>query len=115
MPVIAFHGTADPIDPHDGGGPGYWGYGVEEALRNWARRNNEIQGGAEDRVSESVTKIWYPSRYGTADVVLYRIRGAGHVWPGNDFPFPPARFGVMNGEINATETMLDFFAHQALS
>lgn len=39
VPVIAFHGTADPVDPYDGHGQPYWTYSVPQAARDWARQN----------------------------------------------------------------------------
>lgn len=36
VPVISFHGTADPIDPYDGNGQAYWTYSVPVAAQRWA-------------------------------------------------------------------------------
>lgn len=33
VPVLAFHGTAGPIDPYSGHGQAYWTYSVPEAAR----------------------------------------------------------------------------------
>ena len=33
VPVIAFHGTADPVDPYNGNGQAYWTYSVPQAAR----------------------------------------------------------------------------------
>ena len=39
VPVIAFAGTADPVNPYPGGGAPYWQYGVPQALARWAEIN----------------------------------------------------------------------------
>ena len=36
VPVIAFHGTADPVDPFNGNGQAYWTYSVPVAAQRWA-------------------------------------------------------------------------------
>ena len=33
IPVMSFHGTADPVDPYNGHGQPYWTYGVADAAR----------------------------------------------------------------------------------
>jgi polyhydroxybutyrate depolymerase len=38
VPVIAFHGTADPIDPYNGHGQVYWTYSVPVAAQRWGRK-----------------------------------------------------------------------------
>ena len=38
VPVIAFHGSADPVDPFDGHGQPYWTYSVPTAARYWAKQ-----------------------------------------------------------------------------
>ena len=35
VPVVAFHGTADTVNPYDGGGQPYWTYSVPSAAAQW--------------------------------------------------------------------------------
>ncbi|HZM34759.1 MAG TPA: PHB depolymerase family esterase [Burkholderiales bacterium] len=114
VPVIAFHGTADPVNPCMGGGPAYWGYGVDAALRAWLERNRCPLQVSPERLAPSVVRYWFRSCDGTADVVFYRLEGAGHVWPGSGFAFPVERFGAMNAEVSATREMVAFFRRQAI-
>jgi polyhydroxybutyrate depolymerase len=104
VPVIAFHGTGDPINPYQGGGPGYWGYGVERALASWVERNRC----GEESVRANVAKRTWKSCDGATEVTLYRFDG-GHVWPGSSFAFPVERFGVMPHDIDATTVIFEFF------
>ena len=39
VPVVAFHGTADPVDPYDGNGQSYWTYSVPQAAADWAAQD----------------------------------------------------------------------------
>jgi polyhydroxybutyrate depolymerase len=80
MPVLAFHGTADPTNPYAGGGQPYWGTGVESALEGWASHNG-CGPRRESRVAPSVDQLAYGGG-SCSDVVLYRIDGFGHAWPG---------------------------------
>ncbi|MFF1732089.1 alpha/beta hydrolase family esterase [Streptomyces sp. NPDC058247] len=111
VPVITFHGTADLVNPYDGAGRPYWGYGTDTALAAWAHLDNCTQGPAATSVSEHVTKIAYGACRGGADVVLYRVAGGGHTWPGSDLDFGP--LGPVTQEIDATELAWQFFeAHR---
>jgi len=89
VPVIAFHGTADAIDPFAGHGEPYWTYSVPAAARLWAGQD---RCGASPQVtsgsSYSLTK--YVGCRGGAVVELYAIRGEGHEWPGGP-PMPAVR------------------------
>ena len=39
VPVIAFHGTADPVNPIGGSGQPYWTYSVSAAAKMWAQQD----------------------------------------------------------------------------
>jgi polyhydroxybutyrate depolymerase len=112
--VVAFHGTGDPINPYAGGGPGYWGYGIDVALKRWIARNRCRANPIRAAVAPDVERLTYPSCAGEAELTFYRLDGAGHVWPGSAFPFPPERFGTMADAVDATAVMLDFFARHRL-
>jgi len=113
VPVVAFHGTADPVNPYAGGGPGYWGYGVDAAVHAWAAQNRCAPEPTATRVSDSVLEVAHAGCEARAEVVLYRIAGGGHTWPGSRFRFPVDRFGTTTAEIDATERMVEFFARHA--
>lgn len=108
MPVIAFHGTRDPVNPYSGGGQDYWGYGIETAVHRWAALHR-CGTALETRLSDTVVRRAYADCNGDRDVVLYRVEGGGHTWPGSRFPFPEERFGPTSRDIDATTLMLEFF------
>jgi len=48
-----------------------------------------------------------------AEVVFYTIAGGGHTWPGGR-PLPEWIAGYTNMDINASETMWEFFQQYTL-
>jgi polyhydroxybutyrate depolymerase len=109
VPVIAFHGIADPVDPFNGHGQPYWTYSVPQAASRWAARD----GCASPR---TVTATGYTltdyagCQAGTA-VELYALAGEGHEWPGG--PLMPAAItkalGPQSDAVDANTTMWAFF------
>jgi polyhydroxybutyrate depolymerase len=108
VPVLAFHGTGDPVNPHAGGGPSYWGHGVEAAAAGWAANNG--CGGPPVRIAlgPGIDRLAHDRCVDGARVVLYELDGIGHVWPGSRFAFPEERFGRMSS-LDATALALEFF------
>jgi polyhydroxybutyrate depolymerase len=109
VPVIAFHGIADPVDPFNGHGQPYWTYSVPQAASRWAARD----GCASPR---TVTATGYTltdyggCQAGTA-VELYALAGEGHEWPGGP-PMPAAitkALGPQSDAVDANTTMWAFF------
>lgn len=101
VPVVAFHGTADTVNPYPGNTDLRWGYSVALAAQSWARFNRCTTGPAARPVSEHVTLLSY-SGCGAA-VNLYRVGGGTHSWPGS--PVDPSA----TQEIEANELSWAFF------
>jgi polyhydroxybutyrate depolymerase len=110
VPVIAFHGTADPIDPFNGHGEPYWTYSVPAAARLWAAQDKCA---ASPRVTtgHGYSLTSYAGCAGGAVVQLYAIRGEGHEWPGG--PAMPGEItsvlGPQSDALNANSLMWAFF------
>lgn len=119
MPMIAFHGTADPLVPYEGGA-----FGdplnpvkpvfpaVREWVERWARRNRCASSPIESSIVADVVRIEYPDCAAGAPVVLYVVRGAGHIWPGGKV-LPEWRVGRHSDSIDATRRMWAFFRDNA--
>jgi polyhydroxybutyrate depolymerase len=105
VPVIGFHGAADPINPYDGGGPSYWQTGVEQALEAW-RAHHGCGEPERERVTETCERRIY-RRDGITRLVFYRIDGAGHQWPGSAMDIGPA-FGPLERGVAATRLAWEF-------
>jgi polyhydroxybutyrate depolymerase len=125
VPVMAFHGTADPIVTYDGGGLNatriadaqYWKgnvpaglpqhRGVDDAMRNWAAHNGCDRRPVEERVAPEVRRRTW--KHCKAKTVLYIVDGGGHAWPGKPVPQFEASFGHATTQIDASTLSFDFF------
>jgi polyhydroxybutyrate depolymerase len=116
MPMISFHGTADPIVAYDGGrnpiGPGVFP-SVLTWTANWARRNQCGANPVDSLVAPDVTRREYTHCADSAAVVLYIVRGGGHQWPGGK-PMPEWLLGPASNGVDATSQMWAFFREHPL-
>jgi len=116
VPVIAFHGTADPVDPYNGHGQAYWTYSVPQAAADWAEQDQcDPAAGAESGSGYTLTE--YPACAGGAAVDLYSITGEGHEWPGGP-PVAKALSSVLGPQSNAVDAdslIWTFFAAHPLT
>jgi polyhydroxybutyrate depolymerase len=117
VPILTFHGTADPVDPYNGHGQAYWTYSVPQAAQDWATQDNCSPSAAVSVPAPGVTLTRYTGCGGGATVELYTISGEGHEWPGG--PHLPKSLtkvlGPQSTAIDADTVMWDFFAAHPLS
>jgi polyhydroxybutyrate depolymerase len=116
VPVIAFHGTADPICPYDGG-PSKLAGGSFPSVRDfyghWSQRNQCRLNPVESPVAGDVTRLQYSDCADESDVTLYTIKGEGHQWPGGKPIKARWLVGAYSSSIDATRLMWTFFrSHQ---
>ncbi len=131
--VLAFHGTADPIVPYEGGSyfaganaadvpdpaggttalgqlfGGLRAQPVDAAVANWAAFDGCGKPSTTTWVAVDVQHVTYPHCPAHGTVELYRVVGGGHTWPGA-IPVNFFRLGPTTGSIDATALMLRFFA-----
>ena len=112
VPVLEFHGTADPLVPYDGGGT------TEEPsvpdLRSPDGRPETSAPGSPQITFQSgdVACNSYVACAAGAVVTLCTVTGGGHTWPGG---MPEPLLGVTTTSISATDAMWTFFqAHPLL-
>jgi polyhydroxybutyrate depolymerase len=101
LPVLSFHGLADPQNPYDGHAPGRgaeWEESVPAALAGWAARNHCKSTVTLEDPAGPLSIMRYEGCEGGADVRLVRIDGLGHRWT--------------REEIDTTVEMWRFFARQ---
>jgi polyhydroxybutyrate depolymerase len=117
VPVIAFHGTADPVCPYNGG-PSKLGGGtfpsVPDFMAHWSRRNQCGPNPIVSAVAADVTRLQYTDCADDAGVVLYTIKGEGHQWPGGKRVAAGWMVGRYSRSINATRQMWAFFREHQL-
>lgn len=132
VPVVAFHGTADPFVPYNGGvGPaalklpapdgsgktlGQLGAGkqqrgpsIPQATTAWAKRNGCSTSPTDKTIAGDVTLISYACP-ADATVELYRVTGGGHAWPGSPVDRSLSKVvGRVTFSISANDIMWAFF------
>ncbi len=109
--ILAFHGTADPVDPYAGHGQAYWTYSVPQAAAYWAEQDGCSKTPATSKPDHGVTLSDYSHCDARVAVELYTIAGEGHEWPGGP-SLPPALthlLGPQTTAINANSVMWAFF------
>lgn len=123
--VMHIHGTEDRQAPFDGGQgvgnpltparPNF--QSVDHSLQQWIRANGcdsepkvtEMPDVADDGMTVT-KKTWGGGRVG-AEVVLIRVNGGGHTWPGISPPL--ATLGASTRDVSANDLMWAFFEKHA--
>lgn len=101
--VLAFHGTADRVNPFDGSGTERWDESVPDAAAAWARSLGLASEPTESSLTHDLTRMDFGDLRGAASVSLFVSRGAGHTWPGTPLPvFMRLILGRTSMDIDAT-------------
>lgn len=107
--VIAFNGTSDGITNYNGF-PGNF-RPITEVISSWANKNNCIVEAEEIQLpnivpndNSTVTKFRHIGCDAETEVVLMRINGGGHTWPGST----TIGLGNTNQDIKANDEIYDF-------
>jgi polyhydroxybutyrate depolymerase len=114
IPVVAFHGTADPVVPYgEGADAGVVVTGSNAGLpgaivnmANWAKNAGCATEKDVQRIDPDVEHWTYRECPGGNDVEFYKIQGGGHTWPGAAIDIP---LGPTTKTIDATDIALDWF------
>ena len=119
LSLLEIHGTSDPIVPYRGGritDDGGEALGAEATVELWAKTDRcrdcieipVVDGSAQDGCYPQCFE-WPRGKDGT-DVVLYRIIGGGHTWPGNPPRLLSSLFlGKVCLDFDASEVIWKFF------
>jgi poly(3-hydroxybutyrate) depolymerase/ligand-binding sensor domain-containing protein len=111
VPVIMINGTSDNYNPYYGGNPGL--HSVDSTIQFWRDKNvclmpaetlfiPDING-----QDQSTVQVYtYRSALNDSKVVLYKILGGGHSWPGSNYY---TDLGVVNRDIKGEIEIWNFF------
>ena len=117
VPMIAFHGTADPIVPYLGG-PSRGSEARLPVIPDWMEARAALNGCDATPIalpsSGEASGIRYSGCEQGAEVVFYTLAGGGHSWPGGE-PLPEWITGPTSQAIDATRVMWEFFSRFSLS
>lgn len=109
VPVVAFHGQADPVVPYGGGDPLP---AVEDWAAGWAARNGCGPTPAIVYQQGEVTGRGWNQCADGADVLLYTVEGGGHTWPGGGKM--GQEFGRITTDVDASAAMWAFFQEHSM-
>ncbi len=104
IPVLTFHGLADPQNPYDGHAPGRgaeWEESVPDALSSWARHDSCKANVILDDPPGPLSTMRYEGCANGTEVRMIRIDGLGHRWTHN--------------EVDTTAVMWQFFKSHHLN
>ena len=116
VPVIAFHGTRDPLVPFHMTNANQSAkvrmLSVQDSISTWVKLDGCLPEPTIDILSKDnemkVTRATYAGGKDDAEVVLITIEDGGHTWPGR---VPPAQFmGKSDLALSANDLIWDFFA-----
>ncbi len=120
VPVISFHGTADPFSNYEGGvgsksprNDRVARPSVAQSIRYWVRRDKlGEQPSATRTVGQARKQAFGPEN--KPNVVLWTLEEGGHTWPGGKSPLPEWVMGKVNRDIDASSLIWDFFKERSL-
>jgi polyhydroxybutyrate depolymerase len=115
MPVMLIHGTLDLTVPYNGiGGTAGTFLSVDSVINFWKRLNETDATAVYNAVPNISTtdgstaeRFDYTNGIDNSSVVLYKITGGGHTWPGATFLIPGN--GNTNQDVEASEEIWKFF------
>ena len=124
VPVLHMHGTADQFVRWEGGvGPRSRSkldfHPVEHAIDNWTTANRAAKTPVVEQLSPQVEdgtrveRFTYPALDDAgAEVVLLKIHGGGHTWPGKESRLE--MLGPVTHNLDANSEIWDFFQRHPL-
>jgi len=131
IPVMHIHSLDDERALYSGGlGPAFpmtdtrvFHKSVEDMIGKWVAYNQcATQGRVVALVSgkgpdegHTANRIEYHPCADSSEVVLWKLAGPGHVWPGGQRDFLPALLGTSSAVIDANREMWQFFSRFSLS
>jgi polyhydroxybutyrate depolymerase len=121
--VLLINGTNDPLVKYNGGAVGYGKDGfkrgrslpTDESIKIW-QGNYDCSANPvvedipdKDNDDDCTAKKYTYSCKDNTNVILIKIEGGGHTWPGASRNLPKLLVGTICRDFNATEVIWEFF------
>lgn len=122
--IMVINGTKDPLVPYNGGDLRLFGFGrsrgavlsTAKTIELFVHHNGcgkapmtiEIDDKDPDDGATVVVEKYKDGKDGT-EVILLKVIGGGHTWPGGEQYLGPRLIGTVCRDIDASEMILDFF------
>lgn len=122
--VAVLNGTEDPLVPYGGGDVGGEMLAsrgkvlsTDETVRKWVERNHCAAAATVEKLPDrdkedgcTAERHTWSGGAGGTEVVLYKIAGGGHTWPGGAQYLPERRIGRVCRDFDGSEAIWSFFA-----
>ena len=120
--LLMINGTEDPVVPYEGGT--IMAFGIErgtvtstdETIAFWLEKNQcpghaekNLLADSDPRDDTSIATYTYPGCDQKVKILLYRVEGGGHTWPGGRQYQREERVGRTSRDINACDEIWAFF------
>ncbi|GAB4324725.1 MAG: PHB depolymerase family esterase [Candidatus Sumerlaeia bacterium] len=121
VPLLYITGTADPLNPIEGGrihiGPIAFGEkpSTREMIGKWIKMHGCPDKGRVVYEKDGAMGIAYGFPNRAPEVVLYTIEGHGHYWPGGKSALPVQLAGENTAGFKATDVIWEFFKSHHLT
>jgi polyhydroxybutyrate depolymerase len=120
--VLIINGTEDPLVPYEGGDVSFLSIkrgkviSVEDTVKFWVTHDGCPAAPQMEQLphlnpndSTSTTVERYTGCRDGTEVVLYKVNGGGHTWPGGVQYMSEKFIGKTSRDFSATETIWQFF------
>lgn len=118
--VLLMNGTEDPLVPYPGGAMGLRNresriVGAEAIVEMWAKVNGCGKPAVETLPDQDpkdgcrIEKRTWSGGKGGTEVVLYKVEGGGHTWPGGSQYLPERVIGKVCRDLSAPPVIWEFF------
>jgi polyhydroxybutyrate depolymerase len=127
IPIMLIAGTSDPVMPYAGGEIVVAGerrgqvLSFDDTVAFWAKADGCAPRPATNALQPlatpdgtSVTQRTYNGCTGGSSVIAYTITGGGHTWPGGPQYLPAILIGRASQQLDATQTIVEFFLEHSL-
>jgi polyhydroxybutyrate depolymerase len=124
LSLLLINGTKDPLVKYDGGAVGFGedGFGRGESISTdatiniWVKNNECSVSPLIEQIENkdkndkcTAQKFIYGGCKNNTEIILVKIEGGGHTWPGASQYLPKFIVGTVCNDFNATEMIWEFF------